>query len=214
MPPYATQSFSGEDLLCIRGERVVFDRLNFSVSAGDALILSGPNGSGKSSLLRMMAGLLLPAAGILFRDGTPVSDDPDGHRANLHYVGHLDAVKSVLTVVENVAFWAGLRSDGTNTTAALETFGLSALSTTPARLLSAGQRRRLNLSRIAASDAPLWLLDEPAVGLDRASVAILVDLIAAHRTRGGIAVLSTHTDLDVTDATTLEVDAFAAEAAF
>jgi len=214
MPPYAAQSFSGEDLLCIRGERVVFDRLNFSVATGGAIILSGPNGSGKSSLLRMMAGLLLPAAGALFRDGTPVSDDPDGHRANLHYVGHLDAVKSVLTVVENVAFWAGLRSDRTNTTAALETFGLTALSTTPARLLSAGQRRRLNLSRIAASDAPLWLLDEPAVGLDRASVATLVDLIAAHRARGGIAILSTHTDLDVADAQTLEVDAFAAEVAF
>lgn len=212
MPPYAAQSFIGENLLCIRGERLVFEHLNFSVSGGGAMVLSGPNGSGKSSLLRMMAGLLPPVAGTLSRDGVSVADDPEGHRTSLHYVGHLDAVKSVLTVAENVSFWAGLRGDGTKATAALKTFGLVALAATPARLLSAGQRRRLNLARIAASDAPLWLLDEPAVGLDRSSVAILVDLIAGHRARGGIVILSTHTDLDVSEAQTLELDAFAAEA--
>ena len=209
MPPYDSQSFAGEGLLCIRGERTVFTALDFSASGGDALVLSGPNGSGKSSLLRVMAGLLAPAAGTLLRDGMAVQDDPEFHRASLHYVGHLDAVKPVLTVAENLAFWAGVRGATSTVSEALETFGLTPLATMSARLLSSGQRRRLNLARIAATPAPLWLLDEPAVGLDTASVENLTGLIAAHRAKGGIVIFSTHTDLGIADCTTLRVDAFA-----
>ena len=212
MPPSVASSFSGENLLCIRGERVVFQGLDFAVAAGGALILAGPNGSGKSSLLRVMAGLLQPASGSLHRDGRPISDDPEAHRANLHYVGHLDAVKPVLTVAENLEFWARLNGSDASVDAALDRFGLAALAATAARLLSAGQRRRLNLARVAASPAALWLLDEPAVALDAASVAILVDLIAAHRAQGGIAILSTHTDLGIADAAALALDDFAVAA--
>jgi len=215
MPGSSSSSaeFSGADIHCIRGERIVFTALNFSVAAGGALLLSGPNGSGKSSLLRVMAGLLPAASGVLRRDGADIQDDPDAHRASLHYVGHLDAVKPVLSVTENLTFWAGMRSpsrdaaDGVG--AALDTFGLAALADMPARLLSAGQHRRLNLARLIASPATLWLLDEPTVALDAVSVRTMVGCIAAHRAEGGMVVLSTHIDLGIDAAATLALDAFA-----
>lgn len=212
MSQFGTESFAGEALLCIRGERTVFQNLEFTVSGGEALILSGPNGSGKSSLLRLMAGLLAPAAGSLLRGGTPVTDDPEFHRSTLHYVGHLDAVKPVLTVAENLAFWAAMNGGG-NAVQALEAFDLAPLADMSARLLSSGQRRRLNLARIAATPAALWLLDEPAVGLDTASVEKLRDLIATHRSQGGMVILSTHTDLGIDNAAALEVDRFSLTAA-
>lgn len=211
MSSTAATSFSGENLLCVRGERTVFAGLSFAVSAGDALILRGPNGSGKSSLLRLMAGLLHPADGTLMRDGTFVHDDPEGHRSSLHYVGHKDAIKPVLTVAENLAFWSGVSGGEESVDTALEKFGLAALSGTAARLLSAGQQRRLNLARIIASPATLWLLDEPTIALDSASVSVMVDVIAAHRTSGGIVILSTHVDLGIHDAAVLELDRFAPE---
>ena len=117
--------FRGQDITCIRGERIVFAGLGFTLDAGGALLLKGPNGSGKSSLLRLMAGLLRPASGTLAWDGEAVWPDPDGNRRRLHYVGHLDAVKPAFTVAENLAFWCGLytgRSDRDAVGAALEAF--------------------------------------------------------------------------------------------
>ncbi len=104
--------FEGRDLLCVRGERRVFEGLSFAVAAGGLLVLTGPNGSGKSSLLRIMAGLLRPAAGALLWDGAPVRDDPDAQAARLQYLGHLDAVKPVLSAAENLMFWAALHGGG------------------------------------------------------------------------------------------------------
>ncbi|MEX2616320.1 MAG: heme ABC exporter ATP-binding protein CcmA [Alphaproteobacteria bacterium] len=217
---FSPSGFSGEGLTCIRGERMVFAGLGFAVAAGDALILSGPNGSGKSSLLRLMAGLLPPADGALYRDDHDILADPEAHRATLHYVGHQDAVKPMLTVAENLAFWAGIRHAPQSPPVpqrvadALAAFGLATMADNPARLLSAGQRRRLNLARLIASPAPLWLLDEPAVALDTASVAVLVRLIAAHRENSGIVVLSTHTDLGIEAPQSLVLDDFAVSRAF
>jgi heme exporter protein A len=208
MPQSENPLFSGENLHCIRGERTVFSGLEFSASAGSALILRGPNGSGKSSLLRLMAGLLRPASGTLFRDGQSIEDDPEYHRSSLHYVGHHDAIKTVLTVSENLSFWAGVRGETNSVDTALQRFGLSPFADTTARLLSAGQRRRLNLARIAASPAPLWLLDEPATALDSASTAALVELIGEHRASGGIAIMSTHTDLGIPDSIDIALDQF------
>jgi heme exporter protein A len=212
--PSSPAGFSGEDLICIRGERVVFSGLDFTIGPGGALILTGRNGSGKSSLLRVMAGLLPPAAGVLYRDGEDVRAAPDEHRESLHYVGHLDAIKPVLTVTENLAFWAGIRQAPPQIAEALEIFGLTALADMPARLLSAGQKRRLNLARLAASPTPLWLLDEPTVALDTASVAALVNLIANHRAGGGMVVVSTHLDLGIDAPTALAMEDFAATEAF
>lgn len=209
--------FSGHALTCVRGDRVVFSALDFDLAAGDALVLLGPNGSGKSSLLRLMAGLLRPAAGKLCWEGVPVTDDREGHSARTHYIGHHDAVKPVLSVEENVLFWARLHdalAGHGNAALALERFGLAQLSGMPGKLLSAGQKRRVNLARLLAAPAPLWLLDEPTVALDRASVKVLEQVIAEHRADGGMVVVSTHLDIDLPGARTLQMDQFGAPAAW
>ncbi len=121
--------FEGRDLLCVRGERRVFEGLSFALTAGGLLVLTGPNGSGKSSLLRIMAGLLRPAQGGLFWDGAPVADDPDAQGARLQYLGHLDAVKPVLSAAENLMFWTALHGgDVAEVTRALDGFDLGALA--------------------------------------------------------------------------------------
>ncbi|MCW8862590.1 MAG: heme ABC exporter ATP-binding protein CcmA, partial [Rhodospirillales bacterium] len=205
--------FTGTDLTCIRGDRMVFRGLSFETVPGDALILIGPNGSGKSSLLRMMAGLLRPVVGSMAWNGTPVGDEPEEHRGRFHYVGHHDAVKAVLTVEENLRFWAGLRPDGRQTddavTQALTTLGIGHLHDVPGRFLSAGQKRRLNLARIMASRAPLWLLDEPTTALDKESIARLETAVAEHRKGGGIVVLSTHADVELESYKVLNLGDFA-----
>lgn len=206
--------FQGRDLACIRGERIVFAGLGFDVAAGDALILTGPNGSGKSSLLRLMAGLGRPAAGELRWQGTPVRGDPEAFAADCHYLGHRDAVKPALTVRENLAFHAALRrrAGDTQIDGALARVGLDALATMPARLLSAGQTRRLALARILATPARLWLLDEPTIALDAKSVAALLAELAAHRETGGMVVASTNVALAIPGARALDLTHFAATA--
>jgi heme exporter protein A len=205
--------FAGDGLVCVRGEREVFRGLDFRLEPGGAVLLRGPNGSGKSSLLRLMAGLLRPAAGRILWRGADVAEDREGHGGRLHYVGHLDALKPVLSVAENLAFWAGLRAPGAaardHVLTALARFGLAPLAALPARYLSAGQRRRLALARLAAAPAPLWLLDEPTTGLDSASVARLAAFLAQHRAGGGMVVVSTHGGLDPPGAATIEMDRFA-----
>ncbi|MCC7168072.1 MAG: heme ABC exporter ATP-binding protein CcmA, partial [Rhodospirillales bacterium] len=173
----------------------------------------GPNGSGKSSLLRLMAGLLRPAQGRLLWEGEPVTDDPESHGGRLHYVGHHDAVKPVLTVTETLAFWAGLHGGQAQQriARALEGFALGRLADVPGRMLSAGQKRRLNLARLLAAPAALWLLDEPSVALDRASVKSLEGEIAAPRAQGGMVVVSTHAEIALEGARELLLDRFAVE---
>jgi heme exporter protein A len=205
--------FTGHDLTCIRGERTVFSGLGFELASGDALLLLGPNGSGKSSLLRLMAGLLRPAAGTVAWDGADTRDDPDAHKERLRYAGHQDPVKPTLTVEENLAFWAALaersaRADAAG--AALETFGLAGLKAVPGRYLSAGQKRRLSLARLVASPALLWLLDEPTAALDKDAVGRLRQAIIRHRAHGGMVVASTHADLDLAGACSLDLGAFVA----
>ena len=196
-----------DELVCVRGGRLVFAGLSFALAAGEVLVLRGPNGSGKSSLLRLVAGFLKPAAGRLAWAGAAISDDLAGHRARLHYVGHLDAVKSLLSVRENLAFAAALGGvGGDRLEVALAGFDLEALAEVPARYLSAGQKRRLALARLLAGARPLWLLDEPGVGLDAANRARLEQALAAHRAAGGLAVLATHGDVAVEDALLLELD--------
>lgn len=187
--------FKAEDVICVRGERAVFDGVGFALDAGGVLVLTGPNGSGKSSLLRLCAGLLAPAGGAITWDGTDVQTAADDHRARLHYVGHLDALKTGLTVIENLRVLTALcgeHLDDAALGAALSRLGIAHLAETPARFLSAGQRRRLTLARLIAVPRPLWLLDEPTTALDAAGVALMTDLVADHRTGGGRAIVSTH----------------------
>jgi heme exporter protein A len=195
------QGFSGSGLGCVRGERLVFAGLEFAVAPGRALLLAGANGSGKSSLLRIMAGLLRAEAGTLRWNGADTGDDDEAHRRRLAYVGHTDPVKPALDVRRNLAFWLRLHGSDADPDAALARFGIERLADMPARYLSAGQRRRLTLARLAAgradagSDAggpPLWLLDEPAAGLDAAAEAMLAETVLRHLAAGGIAVIASH----------------------
>ena len=204
-----SRHFSGNDLVCVRGEKTVFERLSFSIGDGDALVLRGPNGSGKSSLLRVMAGLLPAESGVLLWNGLDVAQDSHWHRASLHYVGHQNALKPLLAVAENLAFAASLRSDNTRCSDALEAFALDSLAELPVRLLSAGQRRRLALARLLASAAPLWLLDEPTASLDEDAIAMLQVAITAHRAGGGIVVVAVHGTLDIEAPSQLDLSDFA-----
>ena len=203
----AGAGIAAHGLACVRGGRTVFTGVDFAVPPGGALVLRGPNGSGKSSLLRLLAGLLAPAAGTITWNGAPAAADPEALHARLRYVGHLDAVKPALTVAENLAFWARLHGGEGDVAESLESLAIGHLAAVPARLLSAGQRRRLALARIVAAPAPLWLLDEPTVTLDEQSVAIVEALIAAHRGGGGLVVVATHAGLDVPGADKLDLAA-------
>ncbi len=182
-----------ERLACWRGERLVFADLSFALSPGEAMLLTGANGAGKSSLLRVLAGLVPAAEGRLLWGGEDALADRVAHGARLRYLGHADSLKPALSARENLAFHARLH--GGEVEAALAAMGLSELADLPARVLSSGQKRRLALARLALSPAPLWLLDEPTVGLDAASVERLAPLLAGHRARGGMVVAATHLPL-------------------
>ena len=204
-------SLTGTKLAAWRGERMIFRDLDFRLDSGGAIVLKGPNGAGKSTLLRMVAGFLPVAGGTLAWDDTPVSEEPDEHRSRLCYLGHLDAVKPVFTVRENIDFWgrmAGVADIEARMAAVLERFSLVELTDQPARFLSAGQKRRTALARLGVTAARIWLLDEPTVSLDTASVGALAGLIAEHRARGGMVMIATHIDLGFTDYQELDLRAF------
>ncbi len=192
-----------EGLAAFRGERLVFRDLDFAVPSGGALVLTGANGSGKSTLLRLLAGLVRPIAGRLLWCGEDALADLPSHAARVTYLGHLDAVKPGLTVGENLRFAA--RMGGGSVDDALAALGLGDLADVPARFLSAGQKRRLAIARLGLSVAPLWLLDEPTVGLDAASLDRVGAVLRAHRARGGIIVAATHVPLPLDDVTALRL---------
>ena len=190
-------SLSVEGLACVRGGRAVFGGLSFEAAGGDIIELRGPNGAGKSSLLRLLAGLLHPAAGAIVWAG-----DDDATRPAIAYCGHRDPVKAWLSVREQLVYWRDL--DGTGAVeAAAEAMGIVPLLEVAGGLLSAGQRRRLALARLALADAPVWLLDEPTVCLDEAGTALLEAMIGRHRLQGGMVVAATHRPLGLPDARTV-----------
>jgi heme exporter protein A len=180
-----------------RGDHLVFSDISFRLAPGGALVLIGRNGSGKTTLLRLIAGLMSRAAGEVLWAGEDALADLPSHGLRLAYLGHQDALKLGLTPVENLALWARVpreRRAGAIETA-LAAVGLEDLAHLPARMLSAGQRRRVAIARLLVSDAMLWLLDEPTTALDTASVGRLGGLAAAHRAAGGMVIAATHLDL-------------------
>lgn len=180
-----------KDLTCERGGRIVFRNVSLSLSPGQLMQLTGPNGSGKSSLLRLIAGLNEAQAGEIVMQGGS-EDLTIGQQA--HYIAHQEAVKAALSVHENLAFWRDFMGGG-DVEEALAAFDLTRLSSYPAGLLSAGQKRRLALARLVLVPRVLWLLDEPTVGLDTASLAKLAGVMAAQLDRGGMIIAATHVPL-------------------
>ncbi len=187
----------------------MFTDLGFTLDSGGAMVLRGPNGSGKSSLLRLLAGLGRPVEGTLRWNGHDIRDDFTAHRARSVYVGHADGVKPALSVRENLAFWAGLGDGANRVQAAIGRMGLLALADVAGRFLSAGEKRRLALARLLVRDAPLWLLDEPTVGLDSGALDIFESLLADHCASGGMVAVSTHTPIRVEPAQEMQLGDFA-----
>ena len=178
-----------------RGGRRIVSDLTFSLAAGECLLLTGHNGTGKTTLLKTIAGLLPTASGTIRLDAGD-RELPLAERA--HYVGHANGLRSSLTVEENATFWTRYLGAGQrDVTAALEQFGIASLANVPTAYLSAGQKRRLGLSRLLLAQRPLWLLDEPTTSLDVRSTATLTSLIDAHVAAGGLAIIATHVPLDV-----------------
>ncbi len=187
-----------DNLAVARGGVTVLQGLGFRVLPGQALILRGPNGSGKTTLLRTLAGLQLPVAGTI--DLAPEA---------AAYGAHADGLKSTLTVRENLAFWAAIHgTDGVD--AAMTGMDVATLAPRRASELSAGQKRRLGLARLLVTGRPVWLLDEPTVSLDAASVTLFAGVVRQHLAGGGLAIIATHVDLGLPEADVLDLAPFRA----
>jgi heme exporter protein A len=186
---------SGHEVTCVRGGREVFAGLDFRAISGEAVAVVGRNGSGKTSLLRLIAGLLIPAGGTIALDG---GDAELTLPEQCHYLGHRDALKPALSVVENLTFWADfLGGERFDAGESLATVGLDHAADLPAAFLSAGQRRRLSLARLLTVRRPVWLLDEPTTALDVAGQAMFSGLMREHLSGGGLIVAATHAPLGI-----------------
>ncbi|WP_227267796.1 heme ABC exporter ATP-binding protein CcmA [Roseobacter weihaiensis] len=191
-------SLAVTDLCVARGGVPVLTGISFDLAAGQVLILRGPNGSGKTTLLRTLAGLQPPLSGQI-----------EGAEDQIAYAAHSDGLKSMLSVDENLTFWAQVfgRKD---IDAAIEAFRLGELRRRLAGTLSAGQKRRLGLARLLVTGRPIWMLDEPTVSLDVDAVAMFARAVRAHLAQGGAALIATHIDLGLDDAQVLDVGPFRA----
>ena len=188
------------NLGCVRGDRRLFSGLSFSVQPGQWIQVTGPNGCGKTSLLRMICGLLEPAEGSIKWQGENIRALREEYNAKLSYLGHRNGLKDELTSLENLRCSSGLSGIEVSDKAAassLQEIGLEGRLHLPSRLLSQGQRRRLALARLGLAGTVLWVLDEVLTSLDQAAIALVRSLIIRHLDNGGMAIVATHQDLDL-----------------
>jgi heme exporter protein A len=194
----STHFLEGNNLSCIRDDRILFEQLNFKLPAGQTLLLEGKNGSGKTSLLRILCGFREPDDGQVLWCGEVIEDSQ--YHADMAYVGHLDGVKKELTVLENLKVSLALGQPGTySIQQALVKVHLSGYDDTLVQALSAGQKRRLSLARLLITHNVLWILDEPFTSLDKQGIALIETLMTEHCANGGCIVLTSHHDIDLPD---------------
>ena len=190
------------ELECVRGDRRLFTDLSFSLERGELLYLYGHNGSGKTTLMRAICGLFRPTAGEIRWDGENIRELSDDYTREVLYIGHKNGIKDDLTALENLRILSTL--DGVHMTEgqawdALDRIGLRGFEDLPTQVLSQGQKRRVALARLLAHQAKLWILDEPFTALDRDAVAMLQEVIRAHVDGGGMALLTTHQEVQLTE---------------
>lgn len=192
---------------CMRNTQTVLRNINVSVHDGSALVLTGANGSGKSTFLRMLAGFSRPSAGEVLWNGHDITKPGvfDQYRLQLNWLSLKDAIKDRLSVLDNVQWFEVLEGKCGKAMGALELMGLGRLANEKSRMLSMGQRKRLQLARLLAIDRPIWLLDEPSVALDAEGVQLLEYIIAEHRKKGGIVFVATHLPIEIEDAMSLRL---------
>ena len=190
-----------DKLQCTRGDRELFTNLSFTLEKGQLMMLEGRNGSGKTTLLRALCGLYLPDEGEILWQGKTIKKQDEDYRQELLYLGHLNAIKADLTVLENLRFntlLAGESVSDDDLMVALDTIGLFAFEDFPTSQLSQGQKRRVALARLLVSKATLWILDEPFVALDIGAVELLQSIIVNHVENGGMVILTTHQEVPLT----------------
>ena len=192
-------NLSVRDLAVTRGGLAILEGVSFDLAPGEALVLRGPNGIGKTTLLRSVAGLQPPETGSV-----------SGTEDQIAYAAHSDGLKAMLSVTENLRFWASVFGLS-EIDAALVAFDLTSLRNRMAGTLSAGQKRRLGLARLMVTGRPIWVLDEPTVSLDVASVALFAEAVRGHLKSGGSALMATHIDLGLTEARVLDLTPFRAK---
>jgi heme exporter protein A len=199
-PPFATQSLQAKNLTCVRGEQTLFSNLSFALTSGECLHVRGENGVGKTSLLRLLVGLSQPEQGEVIWNTSSIKSDREAFHQALCFLGHRDALKEDLSALENLMMYASLGASNSSHQSALQylwQFGLRGREDLPVHYLSAGQKKRVVLARIAMRRAPLWILDEPFNALDSQGVQGFIGLVGQHLSQGGIAVLTGHQEISI-----------------
>jgi heme exporter protein A len=195
----ASKGLAADQVHLWRGDRHVLKGVSLGISPGELLRISGANGAGKTTLLRVLCGLLRPEQGSVSWCGRLISEDPAAYQSEMTYASHEPALKGDLTALENLRFAVGLKRsvDDAELRAHLDRAGVAACADLPARVLSAGQRRRVSIARVVAQRASLWLLDEPFTNLDARGTELLLQLLDEHLANGGLALIAAHHDIRV-----------------
>lgn len=202
-------SLSVNKLQCTRGDRTLFSDLSFELRGQQLMRIKGQNGSGKTTLLRTLCGLFMPDHGEILWHNKSIKKQDELFRKELLYLGHTNAIKTDLTVLENLRFHCQFTANKVSEATlleALDTIGLFAFEYSPAQQLSQGQKRRVALARLLVSKASLWVLDEPFVALDSSAVALLQSIIAKHVDKGGMVILTTHQEVPLTSGEVISIN--------